>query len=136
MSIESFYEYPAGVALSKFFEGLTRMKIVASQCSICKTLTIPPRAYCLKCYKPVEKYPEVEGVGQIATYTRSFINIDGELKDKPTTWVFVKFDGIEGGLVHILDPSIPPRTGLRVRPVFRERTIGSILDIKWFTAVE
>jgi hypothetical protein len=135
MSIESFYEYPTGVALSRFLEGLRLGRLIASKCSRCNHTVIPPRAYCLKCYRPIKEYQIIGEEGRIATYTRSFTNIEGKPANPPVTWVFVKFDGVDGGLFHILDPSIIPQTGMRVRPVFREHRIGSILDIKWFTAV-
>ncbi|MEM0382294.1 MAG: Zn-ribbon domain-containing OB-fold protein [Nitrososphaerota archaeon] len=135
MGIESFYEYPAGIALSRFLEELRLGRLVASKCSSCGHMTIPPRAYCVKCYRPIKEYQVIGGEGRIVTYTRSFINIEGKPANPPVTWVFVKFDGVDGGLLHLLDPSINPQTGMRVRPVFREQRIGSILDIKWFTAV-
>ncbi|MEM0482497.1 MAG: Zn-ribbon domain-containing OB-fold protein [Nitrososphaerota archaeon] len=135
MGIESFYEYPAGVALSRFLEGLRLGRLIASKCSECNYKVVPLRAYCPRCYSPIKEYQTIEDVGWIITYTRSFINIEGKPANPPVTWVFVKFDGVEGGLLHILDPSINPRIGLRVRPVYREQRIGSILDIKYFTLI-
>jgi uncharacterized OB-fold protein len=32
LSIDSFYEYPAGIALSKFLTGLTEEKLYGSRC--------------------------------------------------------------------------------------------------------
>ncbi len=135
MSIESFYEYPAGVALSRFLEGLRLGRLIASKCSACNHMIIPPRAYCLKCYRPIKEYQIIGEEGRIVTYTRSLINIEGKPANPPVTWVFVKFEGVDGGLLHVLDSTINPQIGMRVRPVFREQRIGSILDIKWFTAV-
>jgi uncharacterized OB-fold protein len=135
MSIESFYEYPAGVALSKFLEGLRQGKLMAGRCSRCDRSQIPPRSHCIKCLKPVEDFHEIRQTGVIETFSRSHISLEGGLA-QPVTWIYVKFEGVEGGLLHRLDPSVTPEKALKVRPVFHEIRIGSILDIKWFTAVE
>ncbi|MEM4281392.1 MAG: zinc ribbon domain-containing protein [Candidatus Caldarchaeum sp.] len=136
MSIESFYEYPAGVALSKFLNGLRQGKLIASRCGECKKSIIPPRAYCTSCLKPVVEYYEVEPVGEVVTYTISHVTLSDGSTVQPTTWVYVKFRDVQGGLMHRLDPVVKPSAGLRVNPVFNEQRIGSILDIKWFTAAE
>jgi len=135
MSIESYYEYPAGVALSRFLAGLRDGKIVASRCGVCGASYLPPRAFCLKCLKPVSEFHEVEGFGFVETFTRSYISLEGVLH-QPITWIFVRFEGVVGGLLHRLDPSAEPRRGLRVVPVFHAERVGSILDIKWFTSAE
>ncbi|MEM2238197.1 MAG: Zn-ribbon domain-containing OB-fold protein [Candidatus Caldarchaeum sp.] len=134
MSIESFYEYPAGVAVSKFLNGLRQGKLIASRCGECKKSIIPPRAYCTSCLKPVVEYYEVEPVGEIVTYTVSHITMGDSSNVQPITWVFVKFNGVEGGLMHRLNPDIKPSPGLKVRLVFNQQRVGSILDIKYFGA--
>ncbi|BAJ51202.1 conserved hypothetical protein [Candidatus Caldarchaeum subterraneum] len=135
MEIESYYEYPAGVALSKFLEGLHNGKIIASRCGKCSSKHVPPRAYCLDCFKPINEYIEVDPAAVVQTYTRSRMLADGEAGEE-IVWVFVRFVDTLGGLLHMLDPSKTPRTGMKVKPVFREKRVGSIHDIKWFTAAD
>jgi len=136
VSIESFYEYPAGVALSNFLNGLKQGKILASRCSQCRKSTIPPRAFCTHCLKPITEYHEAEPVGEVVSYTVSHVSVSGDRGGQPTAWVFVRFEGVDGGLMHRLDPSVKPSAGIRVRPVFNEKRIGNILDIRWFTAAD
>ncbi|MEM0350121.1 MAG: hypothetical protein QXD24_08105 [Candidatus Caldarchaeum sp.] len=135
MDIESYYEYPAGVALSKFLEGLSNAKIIASKCGKCSSKYVPPRAYCLDCFTPIKEYIEINPVAEVQTYTRTRLLAVGEAGEE-VVWVFVRFVDTLGGLLHMLDPSTNPRKGLRVRPVFREKRVGSIHDIKWFTAAD
>jgi len=123
LSIDSFYEYPAGVALSKFLTGLVEGKLYGSICMECGYKIIPPRAFCVKCLSHRTGYVEVGPDGFVETWTAA----------EGVTWVYVRFPGVDGGLLHMLDPTHRPRKGLPVRPVFRERRVGSILDIKWFT---
>ncbi|MEM1942792.1 MAG: zinc ribbon domain-containing protein [Candidatus Caldarchaeum sp.] len=135
MSIDSYYEYPAGVGLSRFLKGLKHGKLTASLCRRCGARRIPPKSYCLECMKPLDEYVEVEPVGFVDAYTSCEVGLDGSRTD-PVVWVFVKFEGAAGGLLHRLDPSAKPSKGLKVRPVFHEQRVGSVLDIKWFTPAE
>lgn len=135
MDIESQYEYPAGVALSKFLEGLRNGKIIASRCEKCFSKHVPPRAYCLDCFKPINEYIEVDPVAEVLTYTRSRLLAVGETGEE-IVWVFVRFVDTLGGLLHMLDTATTPRIGLKVKPVFREKRVGSIHDIKCFTAAD
>ncbi|MEM4334955.1 MAG: zinc ribbon domain-containing protein [Candidatus Caldarchaeum sp.] len=135
MSIDSYYEYPAGVGLSKFLEGLKHGKLTASLCRRCGARRIPPKSYCLECMKPSDEYVEVAPLGSVEAYTRCEVGLDGS-KAGDVVWVFIKFEGVAGGLLHRLDPSAEPRKGLKVRPVFHEHRAGSVLDIKWFRPAE
>lgn len=135
MSIESFYEYPAGIALSIFLQGLREGKLIAGRCGKCNISHIPPRSYCAKCLNPINDFHEITGVGFVDTFTSSHISLDGS-PAQPVTWIYVRFEGVEGGLLHRLDPSVAPEKALKVRPVYHGERIGSILDIKWFTKAE
>jgi uncharacterized OB-fold protein len=105
---------------------LTEEKLYGSRCLECGHRIIPPRAFCVKCLSPKTAYVEVGSGGFVETWTVS----DG------ITWIYVKFPEVDGGLLHMLDPASKPVKGLRVKPVFREHRVGSILDIKWFTEMK
>jgi len=133
--IESFYEHTAGAALTKFLNGLKEGRVIGSSCGKCGKTLIPPRAYCPHCLSHEITYSEVETEAYIETYTISHIALDGERLETPITWVFVKYRGVDGGILHRLDASVKPVRGLRVRPVFRDERIGSIWDIVFFTSL-
>ncbi|MEM1944358.1 MAG: Zn-ribbon domain-containing OB-fold protein [Nitrososphaerota archaeon] len=134
-TIESFYEYTAGKALSKFLLGLRSGKILGGRCGRCGQAAIPPRAYCINCYSPDMAYYEMDAPAYVATYTVSNLSLDGGRWDRPVTWVFVKYSDVAGGLLHILADGVEPYIGLRVKPVFRSDRIGSIWDIMFFTHI-
>jgi uncharacterized OB-fold protein len=132
--IESLYEYTAGIALSKFLHGLKTGRIICSRCRKCGKTFIPPRAYCPACLAHEITYSDVESEAYIETYTISHIALDGERLETPITWVFVKYHGVDGGMLHRLDPAVNPSRSIKVRPVFRDERIGSIWDIAYFTS--
>lgn len=96
---------------------------------------VPPKAFCVKCFRQTTEYVELEPIARVETFTRTKLNIWGEEGDN-STWVFVKFIDAEGGLLHKLDPAIEPRVGIKVKPVMHQTRVGSILDIKWFTSAD
>lgn len=134
-SIESFYEYTAGKALSKFLMGLKDGKILVSRCGECGGEAIPPRAYCPNCFSSNITYHDVGTPAYVDTFTVSALTIDGGRRTQPVTWVFVRYADVAGGLLHILADGVKPHTGLRVEPVFRSERIGSIWDIMFFKPV-
>lgn len=136
MNIENYYEYPAGVALSVFLNGLRDKKIIASECVKCGYRRVPPRVHCPECFTTSTRYVEVEAKGFIVTYSRSPLTILKSPSNAMKTWVFVRFEKTHGGILHLLDPAVEPKINLRVTPVFQENRIGSIWDIKMFTAAD
>ncbi len=50
-------------------EYLKEEKIMGSRCAECKTLFVPPRGVCAKCYSSAMEWEEVEGEGRLAAFT-------------------------------------------------------------------
>lgn len=134
--MENYYEYPAGKALSIFLSGLKQGKIIASECTRCGGKRVPPRAYCMKCLSASVRYVDTEPIATIETFTKSRLNIDGKISNEEKTWVFVKFINTDGGIIHLLEKTVQPRIGMKVRPVFQTEKIGHVWDIKDFIAVD
>jgi len=126
------YEYTAGTAGEAFLRGLKEGRIVASKCGTCGDVRLPPRAYCLECYGRARVDVEMLHSGTIASLSRA--RVGGNRS--PTTFGFVTFEGVSGGLVHRLlhEGRKDPKVGDPVRPRFasREKRSGSILDIDGF----
>ncbi|MEM1948704.1 MAG: zinc ribbon domain-containing protein [Candidatus Caldarchaeum sp.] len=135
MNIDNYYEYPAGVALSVFLNGLREEKIMASECMKCCHRRVPPRAHCPECFTTTIRYVEVKSVARVITYSRSPLTILKPSKTVMKTWIFARFEETHGGILHLLDPVIEPKLNLRVKPVFQENRVGSIWDIKMFTSL-
>lgn len=137
-NIDNYYEYPSGFAGSKFFKELKENgKIVASKCKKCGFTSLPPKAFCIKCFSNNTEYINVGLKGYIYTFTISYIDIDGSKLEKPIVWALIKFQGVEGGLIHRLSSDVKIEKlhmGMSVEAVLRpkEDRIGSILDIVYF----
>jgi uncharacterized OB-fold protein len=131
-SIPLRYEYTAGTAGEAFLRGLKEGRIFASKCVTCGEVRLPPRAYCLQCSGRTRVDVEMLHSGTIASL--STVRLGASRPS--TTFGFVKFEGVSGGLVHRLlhEGRADPRVGDPVKPLFAppEKRMGSILDIDGF----
>ncbi|MCS6787752.1 MAG: zinc ribbon domain-containing protein [Aigarchaeota archaeon] len=122
-TVENAYEYPAGRGMTAYLEGLKEGKLVGMECEGCGQRTIPPLGFCTKCMSHDVKFVEAPQVGTVLTWTTDPEGIK---------WVFVCFEGFEGGVFHRFVGDGEPRVGMRVRPKFRGRRVGSVLDLLGF----
>jgi uncharacterized OB-fold protein len=136
------YEYTAGVAGEVFLRALAQGRIVASKCTTCGDVRVPPRTYCLECQGRTRIDVELFQSGGIAALSTTFLARDGtKPKERsPITFGFVTFEGVSGGLIHriLSGGRREPGIGDPVMPLFlpHEKRKGSILDLKGFrTAV-
>jgi len=136
------YEYTAGVAGEAFLRALAQGRIVASKCTTCGDVRVPPRTYCLECQGRTRIDVELFQSGGIASLSTAFLAKDGTklAAGSRITFGFVTFEGVGGGLIHriLSEGRREPRVGDPVMPLFlpHEKRKGSILDLKGFrTAV-
>jgi len=136
------YEYTAGVAGEAFLRALAQGRIVASKCTACGDVRVPPRTYCLECQGRTRIDVELFQSGGIAALSTALLARDGAklTVGSRTTFGFVTFERVSGGLTHriLSEGRREPRVGDPVMPLFlpREKRSGSILDLKGFrTAV-
>lgn len=127
------YEYTAGVAGERFLRGLQEGRILAARCGSCGKKFLPPKAYCVDCFKRITSFPEVGPYGEIAALTESHVEFDGSRRAEPVLMAFVKFPGTTGGLVHLVTGR-GAKIGARVAPRFeaKGKRKGSLLDIRCF----
>lgn len=131
------YEWDAGEAMGAFLEGLRDGRIVATFCSSCERTLVPPRKFCERCFRPTDRWTEVEAVGTVETFSICHVSWDMQPVDPPEVPAVIRLDGAsEGGFLHKLGEVAPDdvRIGMAVEAVWRplaERT-GSILDIAYF----
>jgi uncharacterized protein len=136
------YEYTAGTAGEAFLRGLKAGRIVASKCGTCGEVRLPPRTYCLQCNGRTRVDIELLHSGRVDALSTAHLGAGGArlAARSRTTFGFVTFEGVRGGLVHriVHDGRREPRVGDPVRPLFAqaEKRKGSILDLEGFrTAV-
>jgi len=127
------YEYTAGVAGEKFLRGLQEGRIIASECSRCGKTYVPPKAYCVDCYLETDRYKQVGPEGVVMALAESNVSFDGKHHTKPKTFLFVRFKGVTGGLIHTASGE-GLEIGTRVVPVFKAKAKrkGTLLDIVGF----
>ena len=58
---------------SKFWEGLNEGKVYGTTCQKCGKLHFPPVADCGECGQSDMKWTELDGVGEIVTFTQVFV---------------------------------------------------------------
>lgn len=119
------YLYSVGIAGERFYSGLKEGKIIGSRCNFCKKTFLPPRIYCLICYRKTEDYVEIKGQGIVVALTEKNNIVYG----------FIKFGKVVGGIIHKV--SKDATIGSRVKPIFKstEKRNGDISDIEIFTTV-
>ena len=129
------YEYTAGVAGERFLRGLQEGKILASRCSNCGKMYLPPKMYCVDCYLEISKYREVGPVATVAAIAQSHVDFGGRKIARPRTFAFLTFKGVTGGLIHYAAGN-GLGIGSSVSPRFRpaRKRMGTLLDIEEFVA--
>ncbi len=58
---------------SKFWEGLKKGKVYATTCQKCEKLHFPPVADCGDCGSSDMKWTELDGTGELVTFTQVFV---------------------------------------------------------------
>ncbi len=133
-SIPLHYEYTAGTAGEAFLRGLRDGRIIASKCTTCGELRVPPRAYCLECGARTRTDVELLHSGMIVAISRVSPGAHGATP--PSTFGFVVFQGVAGGLLHKIlhEGRRAPHVGEAVMPSFVPvgQRKGSILDLAGF----
>ncbi len=132
------YVYAAGATGSRFFIELRdNKKIMGTRCPQCKRTYVPPRSICASCFINVDEWVELEGSGTVESYTVVNYSLPVHPLEPPFVYGIIKLDGADTGIAHFLGEVDPKevKIGLRVRPVFKEKGEGNILDIKYFKPI-
>jgi uncharacterized OB-fold protein/putative sterol carrier protein len=136
--------FATGPVMGKFLKAFKEKKILANRCPECGRLQLPPREVCAECKVRAEEWVEVGPGGVIATpditYYASPDPLTGESRETPYISAHFLLDGCKGHetLWHelVADDFSKVKRGVRVRPVWNEKRIGAITDIKYFEIVE
>jgi uncharacterized protein len=139
-SIPLEYHYTAGVAGEEFRRELRdNGRFLVSKCSKCKSTFVPARMYCPDCFVEMKDQFPMDRPGYVYSFTIVNRKRSGEESDSPITVGLIKFDGVKGGMVHLLDIDDPSEVsiGMKVTPVLRDssKRIGAITDILGFKPV-
>lgn len=136
------YNWAVGREGSKFLRELRdNKKIFGMRCSQCGKVYITPRGMCGPCFKPINEWVELGTEGTLEAF--SVINYDfvdpntGKSRPIPYTYGYIKLDGADTMLSHIINETNPEnlRAGMRVKAIFAVERHGSLEDIEYFEPV-
>jgi acetyl-CoA C-acetyltransferase len=135
-AVDARYEWDAGVAISRFLDGLEEGRILGRECRNCERVLVPPRMFCERCFRDTDGWVEVETTGVVETFSICHIRYDMQPLEEPELPAVISIDGSDGGFLHKLGDVAPEdvRIGMAVEAVWRpeEEREGSILDIAYF----
>lgn len=137
-AVDARYAWDTGIAVSEFLRGLRRGVILARECRQCRRVLVPPRMFCEQCFRPTDRWREVQDTGRVNTFSVCYIRWDMEPLTEPELPAVIEIDGASPGIgiMHRLGEVDPDDivVGMEVEAVWAseaERT-GSILDIRYF----
>src|SRR5436309_15245501 len=139
-SIPLEFHYTAGVAGEEFRRELRdNGRFLVSKCSKCKSTYIPARMYCPSCFVEMKDQYPIDKPGYVYSFTSVNRDRSGTDTESPITVGLMKFEGVKGGIVHLLDVDDPSSVsiGMKVAPSLKnssERT-GAITDILAFKPI-
>lgn len=104
---------------SPFFIGLTRKKLLGSECTKCHYKFATPRAYCMQCGART-KWFEMPLEGRVHTWTTCYFGSEAFLKETPFNLILVEFDAVNtlflSRLIGVTQDQI--HVGMKVRAQF------------------
>jgi uncharacterized OB-fold protein len=139
-SIPLEYHYTAGVAGEEFRRELRdNGRFLVSKCSKCKSTYIPARLYCPDCFVEMKDQFPIDKPGYVYSFTSVNRDRSGADIELPLMVGIVKFEGVKGGIIHLLDVDDSDRVsiGMKVTPSLKnpsERT-GAITDVLAFKPI-
>jgi len=137
-NFDSIFSYDAGTIRSRFLTEIRdNQKIMGMRCPHCNLVYVPPRSVCLKCFGNLSDFVEVGQAGKLTTYSIVYRSEPFYPVEPTFVYGIIQLDGADTGLVHFINEVDlqKVRIGMRVKAVFKEERVGSILDIKYFKPI-
>jgi uncharacterized OB-fold protein len=137
-AVDARYAWDTGIAVSEFLRGLRRGVILARECRQCRRVLVPPRMFCEQCFRPTDRWREVQDTGRVNTFSVCYIRWDMEPLTEPELPAVIEIDGASPGIgiMHRLGEVDPDDivVGMEVEAVWApaDERSGSILDIRYF----
>ena len=131
--LEYPYRRSVGPVMSRFFTALGEQRIEGIRMRDGRVL-VPPLEYDPATGETLADFVEVGPGGVVTTWAWVVTPRPKHPLSHPFAWALIRLDGADTGLLHAVDAGDPSRmrTGLRVRPRWREERVGEIHDIVCF----
>lgn len=136
------FAWDAGIGIARYLEALKNGIILGSYCQTCRKTVVPPRTVCEWCYRPVDKYVQLQDTGTINTFSLCYVTWDVKRIKEPEIPAVIEIDGASRlhGIMHKLGEVKPDEVhiGMRVKAVWKkpEERQGAITDILYFKPLE
>lgn len=137
-AVDARYAWDTGVAVSTYLRGLRDGVILARECRQCRRTLVPPRMFCEQCFRPTDRWVEVQDTGTVNTFSICYVTWDMKPIKDPELPAVIEIDGASRGIgfMHKLGEVRPDdiEVGMKVEAVWKpdEEREGSILDIRYF----
>ncbi|HEV8572126.1 MAG TPA: Zn-ribbon domain-containing OB-fold protein [Actinomycetota bacterium] len=137
-AVDARYGWDTGIAVGRFLAGLREGRVLARECRGCRRVLVPPRMFCEQCFRPTDRWVQVEDTGRVNTFSICWVSWDMQPLKVPELPAVIEIDGASPGIgiMHKLGEVDPDavRIGLEVEAVWRPQSEreGSILDIEYF----
>jgi uncharacterized OB-fold protein len=135
------YAWDAGLAIGRYLHALKEGQILGVRCHRCERTVVPPRAFCERCFGPMDAFVPLADTGTINTFSLCYVTWDVRRIKDPLMPAVIDIDGTSPrvGIMHLLGEIAPDavRIGLRVQAVWKpasERQ-GAITDIRYFKPI-
>jgi hypothetical protein len=133
------YQYFAGRIGSKFIVSLRdKKKILGVKCEKCGKVFIPPRKTCERCFADIsENWVELSNEGEVTNFTVVRTDDKHHPRKAPYVLAMIKLGGADTPFPHILEGVEPDsvKIGMKVKAVFADKTVNTMLQIDRFEPV-
>jgi uncharacterized OB-fold protein len=135
--LEYPYSRSVGPVIGRFMTGLRDGHFVGIRTKDGRVLC-PPTEYDPETGEELSEFVDVGPGGVVTTW--AWVNAPRAKHplDRPFAWALIRLDGADTGLLHVVDAGDESRmrTGMRVRPRWRDELIGEIHDVEAFVPEE
>lgn len=137
LSATHVLEYPyrrsVGPVMGRFFTGLRDRRIEGVRTGD-GSVVVPPLEYDPATGAAVGDFVEVGPGGVVTTWAWVTTPRPKHPLDRPFAWALIKLDGADTAMLHAVDAGSAEKmkTGMRVKPRWREERVGEIRDLACF----
>ena len=131
--LEYPYRRSVGPVIGRFFGALKERRFEGIRMTNGKVL-VPPLEYDPETGESLEEFVAVGPGGVVTTWAWVESPRPKHPLTKPFAWALVKLDGADTALLHAVDAGSATvmKTGMRVKPRWRDETAGDIHDVVCF----
>ncbi len=131
--LEYPYKRSVGPVIGRFLTGLRDKRFEGIRASDGRVL-VPPVEYDPLTAQELKEFVPVGPSGVVTSWTWLAEPRSNNPLQKPFAWALIKLDGADTALLHAVDAGDESamKTGMRVRPRWRDERAGHILDIECF----